>query len=280
MGKSFLPRLHSETPKVTFCIRTPDAPSAGIIAYLTPAKGRQGKTKRIFDEKIRGAAHKSLQKCYNVCVRVKNTKLPVPTIQRYPVYLRVLRKAMNAGMKYVSGAMMAEQLGIDGVLTRKDLAKTGVVGRPRLGYPAKTLYEAMRRALGWHQNTKAALIGVGSLGSALAGYDGFAEQNLSIAVAFDADAAIAGRTVNGIKVRPMRELAELIASMEIKIALLSVPDFAAQECADALVAAGIRGILNFTSVVLNAPAKIRIENVDIAQALAVLSHSIDNLPEA
>lgn len=208
-------------------------------------------------------------------VRRKSTRLPTPTVQRYPVYLRVLKKMMDAGMKYVSGAMMADSLGMDGVLTRKDLALTGVVGRPRIGYPARELSQAIVRELGWDRETRAAVIGAGSLGSALAGYAGFVEQNLSIAVAFDSDQAIAGRTIHGIKVRPMNELGELVKSMSLKIGLLTVPDGAAQECADALVAAGIKGILNFTAVSLNVPKSVKVQNVDIAQALALLSHSIE-----
>ena len=76
--------------------------------------------------------------------------------------------------------MLAERLGLDPVLTRKDLAMAGVPGRPRRGYPAGELRAAINRALGWDSATDAVLVGAGSLGSALLGYAGFKEQNLSI----------------------------------------------------------------------------------------------------
>ncbi len=179
-----------------------------------------------------------------------------------------------AGDLYVSSFVLAERLGMDAVLVRKDLAMAGVPGKPRRGYPAQELSEAINRALGWDNATDAAIVGAGSLGRALLGYSGFEEQNLSIVVAFDADPKMLGATVHGVKVRPMEDLPRLVKRMKLKLAILTVPTMAAQECADALVAAGVQGILNFTSIRLNVPDGVIVQNVDLAQPLAVLSHAI------
>ena len=204
----------------------------------------------------------------------KSNPLPLPTIRRYPIYLRAIKAKIAGGDLTVSSAVLAEELGLDPVLTRKDLAMTGVSGKPRRGYPAKELCDAINRALGWDNDIDAALVGVGSLGKALLGYSGFEEQNLSIAVAFDADPALAHESFHGVKVRPMDELAALVKRLKIQLAILTVPTSAAQGCADALVAAGIRGILNFAPIQLNVPRGVTVQNVDIAQSLAVLSHTI------
>ncbi len=204
----------------------------------------------------------------------KSNPLPLPTIRRYPIYLRAIKAKIAGGDLTVSSAVLAEELGLDPVLTRKDLAMAGVSGKPRRGYPAKELCDAINRALGWDNDTDAALVGVGSLGKALLGYSGFEEQNLSIAVAFDADPALANASFHGVKVRPMDELAALVRRLKIQLAILTVPTSAAQGCADALVAAGIRGILNFAPIQLNVPRGVTVQNVDIAQSLAVLSHTI------
>ena len=119
--------------------------------------------------------------------------LPLPTIRRYPAYLRLIRERMAAGDEEISSAALAAALGIDPVLARKDIAMMGIPGRPRWGYPARELVEAIQRALGWDNATDAALVGCGSLGHALVGYGGFAEQHLSIVVAFDADSHFRGR---------------------------------------------------------------------------------------
>ena len=133
----------------------------------------------------------------------KTNPLPLPTIRRYPIYLRAIKAKIAGGDLTVSSAVLAEELGLDPVLTRKDLAMTGVSGKPRRGYPAKELCDAINRALGWDNDTDAALVGVGSLGKALLGYSGFEEQNLSIAVAFDANPSLANASFHGVKVRPM-----------------------------------------------------------------------------
>lgn len=206
--------------------------------------------------------------------------LPLPTIQRYPTYLRCIKEMVAAGETHVSSAVVARKLGLDAVLTRKDLAMAGVTGTPRRGYPAHALEQAMNRALGWHDPTDAVLVGVGSLGNALLGYGGFREQNLSIVAAFDADPALSGTTRHGVAIRPVTELARVAKRLRVTLGILTVPPAAAQECADALVSAGIRGVWNFTNVHLDVPDGVVVQSVDLAQSLAVLSHAIGNLRRA
>ncbi|MCR5414588.1 MAG: redox-sensing transcriptional repressor Rex [Kiritimatiellae bacterium] len=204
----------------------------------------------------------------------KTNPLPFPTIRRYPIYLRAIKARIARGEFRVSSAALAEELKFDPVLTRKDLAMSGMSGRPRLGYPAMALCDAINRALGWDSETDAVLVGVGSLGSALLGYTGFEEQNLSIAAAFDNNNAIIGDTIHGVKVHPMEEMPKLVAGLKVKIGILTVPTFAAQTCANELIKSGIKGILNFCPVMLDAPSYVTVQNVDLAQSLAVLSHVI------
>jgi redox-sensing transcriptional repressor len=202
------------------------------------------------------------------------TGLPLPTIRRYPIYLRVIKAMIAAGDLHISSAVLADRLGLDPVLTRKDLAMAGVPGKPRRGYPAHELCEAINRSLGWDNATDAVLVGVGSLGMALLGYSGFEEQNLSIAVAFDTDTSKINGKFHGVKVRHMEDLPRLVSRLQIKIGILTVPTSAAQECADKLVKAGIKGIWNFSPIQLEVPSGIIVQNVDLAQSLGVLSHAI------
>ena len=178
-----------------------------------------------------------------------STGFPLPTIRRYPIYLRTIKSMIAAGELHISSAVLAERLGLDPVLTRKDLAMAGVPGKPRRGYPSRELCEAINRSLGWDSATDAVLIGAGSLGMALLGYSGFEEHNLSIVAAFDADNSKIGAKFHGVKVRPMEDLPRLVP-------------------------AGIKGIWNFSSIQLEVPESIIVQNVDLAQSLGVLSHSI------
>ena len=174
----------------------------------------------------------------------------------------------------MSSAALARELDIDPVKLRKDLAMAGEPGTPRRGYPAKELFDAMNRALGWNNTIDAALVGVGSLGRALLGYQGFKELNLSIAVAFDSSPAIIGTDCHGIQVWDTAALTQTVRRLKLKLGILTVPNAAAQTCADQLVAAGIRGIWNFTAVQLSVPQGIKVQRVDLAASLAVLSHAI------
>lgn len=201
-------------------------------------------------------------------------RLPLPTIRRYPVYLRAIKSMIAAGELHISSAVLAEKLGLDPVLTRKDLAMAGVPGKPRRGYPSHELCAAINRSLGWDNATDAILVGVGSLGMALLGYSGFEEQNLSIAVAFDTDPGKVNAKFHGVKVRHMEDLPRLVSRLQIKIGILTVPTSAAQECADKLVSAGIKGIWNFSPIKLDTPADVIVQNVDLAESLGVLSHAI------
>jgi redox-sensing transcriptional repressor len=207
----------------------------------------------------------------------KPNSIPLPTIRRYPIYLRAIQAKIAGGELFVSSAALAEELGFDPVLSRKDLAMAGIPGKPRRGYPARELFEAINRALGWDSPIEAALIGVGSLGSALLGYSGFEEQNLSISAAFDTNPEIIGKRVHGVKVRPVEDFAPLVQKLNLSIGIITVPSSKAQECADYLIQSGIRAIWNFAPIQLSVPQGITVQNVDLAQSLAVLSHSITNL---
>ena len=200
--------------------------------------------------------------------------LPLPTIRRYPAYLREIRAMIQRGEQHVSSAVLAEKLGLDQVLTRKDLAMAGVPGKPRCGYPAKKLEAAVVHALGWDNATDAILVGTGSLGQALLGYRGFAEHNLSISVAFDAAPEKIQKEIHGVMVRSMKDLPALVKRLQIRLGILTVPRAAAQTCASAMVEAGITGIWNFTTEQLEVPEDVIIQNVDLAESLAVLSHAI------
>lgn len=204
----------------------------------------------------------------------QTSNFPLPTIRRYPIYLRAIKSMIAAGELHISSAVLADMLGLDPVLTRKDLAMAGVPGKPRRGYPSRELCEAINRSLGWDNATDAVLIGAGSLGMALLGYSGFEEQNLSIVAAFDSNPAKISKKFHGVKVRPMEDLARLVRRLQVKIGILTVPNAAAQECADLLVAAGIKGIWNFSPIQLELPESVLVQNVDLAQSLGVLSHTI------
>ena len=80
-------------------------------------------------------------------------------LQRLPLYLRVLREWAREGNAYASGAALAAALGIESVVVRKDLARTGVRGTPRVGFPIAQLIAVLERLTGADAEMTAVLAG-------------------------------------------------------------------------------------------------------------------------
>lgn len=198
----------------------------------------------------------------------------VPTLKRLPLYLRLLRKMKENGNEYASGAVVARELGLDPIVVRKDLAITGAVGRPRLGFQMDEIITSIEEFLGWSNTTDAFLVGVGNLGTALLGYQGFEQHGLRIVAAFDADPKIVGKKVHGKTVLDIKKLPALAKRMHVQIGIITVTASVAQGVADAMVEGGIRGIWNFTPAKLHVPDHVILQREDLASTLAVLSHRL------
>jgi redox-sensing transcriptional repressor len=197
--------------------------------------------------------------------------VPEATVARLATYLRVLSSIAERGVGTVSSEELAAAAGVNSAKLRKDLSFLGSYGIRGVGYEVGTLTEQISRALGLNVHRSVALIGVGNLGQALAGYAGFASRGFRVAALVDADPARIGQTVRGLEVRDVADLAEIVAELGITIAVLAVPATAAQDVCDQLVDAGVTSILNFAPVVLNVPSHVDLRKVDLAAELQILS---------
>lgn len=201
-------------------------------------------------------------------------------MKRLPAYLQLLRALQGEGREYVSGTVLATTHNLEPVIVRKDLAVTGAIGTPRLGFKVANLIVAIEQFLGWDHQAKAVLAGVGNLGSALLGYRGFENYGLRIAGAFDQDPAKVGTWVHGRRIMPVSQLTSFVRRGNIHLGILAVPSEAAQATADLMVTAGIRGIWNFAPVKLMVPDSVVTHKEDLAEGLAVLSHRLlHSLPQ-
>jgi len=163
---------------------------------------------------------------------------------------------------------------------RKDIGYLGSPGQPGVGYKVPELIRAIREGLGINREWRTVLVGVGNLARALLRYQGFREQGFEIVGLFDADPQKLGLRVDGLTVQPMSALPAVVAGADAELALMTVPAEAAQDVADALVASGVRGILNFAPAVLRLPSKVRLVNVDLAIQLEQLAFQVQlgNIP--
>jgi redox-sensing transcriptional repressor len=185
--------------------------------------------------------------------------------------LRRLEELLREGTPKVSSGQLGDALGVTDAQVRKDLAYLGNLGHPGIGYPTQDLIAAIRRALGIDREWAVALVGVGNLARALLRYRGFAQRGFRIVAMFDTDPAKIGQQVEGARIHSPSEMTAVVAASGAELGLLAVPSESAQAMADALVSAGIRGILNFAPVVLRLPPEVSLVSVDLTVQLEQLA---------
>lgn len=206
--------------------------------------------------------------------------IPRPTVQRLSLYLRQLDLASEGGDRAISSMTLARAFGFTDAQVRRDLACLGQVGRPGVGYCPAELAQRIRETLSLNRTRNIAIVGAGKIGAALMGYPRFARGGFRITAAFDADPSRCGTEISGTKVESLDRLELVIRESGVEIAVLAVPGDAAQEVAERLVEAGIKGILNFAPVPLQVP--VPVEPIDLSRSLEQLAFDItsqDALPE-
>ncbi len=190
---------------------------------------------------------------------------------RLSLYLRRLEVLLGEGTTRVSSSLLGEALGVNDAQVRKDLALLGNLGQPGIGYDAPELVVAIRRTLGIDRAWPTVLVGVGNLARALLHYRGFAERGFRVLALFDTDPTKVGQRVEGLWVHAVTDIAPIVAATRAELGILTVPSETSQAVANGLVAAGIRGILNFAPGVLRLPPGIAHVTVDLTFQLEQLA---------
>jgi len=175
------------------------------------------------------------------------------------------------GQQSVSSRNLADFLGINPWQIRKDFSYFGGFGTPGVGYNTEKLIKQINKILKLDVAHKAALVGVGNLGSAVLAYPGFKIYGFDIVAAFDTDPKKIGRKVKNITIEDVSNL-QTLKKQKISLAIIAVPSDAAQQTADALVKAGVKGILNFSPCYITVPKKVKVTTIDIAMDLARLPY--------
>lgn len=197
--------------------------------------------------------------------------IPEATVARLAGYLRVLTSAAVHGT-VISSESLAREAGVNPANLRRDLSYLGTFGVRGVGYDVAELTGEITTALGAHQSHRVALVGLGNLGQALAGHSGFGGgRGFSLAALFDADPQRIGIEAGGLTVQDVRELIPVCAERSISIGVITTPAAAAQQVADALVAAGVRSILNFAPQQLDVPTGVEVRRVDLGLELQMLA---------
>jgi redox-sensing transcriptional repressor len=202
------------------------------------------------------------------------SRIPRPTAKRLSLYLRELEARAGDDEQTISSRQLGGALGLSDAQVRKDLALFGQFGHPGVGYNVGELTERLRQILRSDRTWKAAVIGAGKLGRALIGYERFARKGFEFVAIFDKDPAVVGQAIAGLTVRSMSDLPRLARELGIELGIVTVPPEAAQEVTEALIQAGVLGILNFAPVRLDVHDQVVVRSVDFSVALEQLAFQV------
>jgi len=197
-------------------------------------------------------------------------RLPETAITRLSIYRRALER-LAAGHTYVSSARLSAITGFTAAQIRRDLAHFGQFGVPGTGYEVRALQMQLSRILGAGRSWRVALVGVGSLGSALLAYRAFQEQGFRVVAAFDNDLVKVGKRWEGIEIEHASRISGLCRELGVEIGVVTVPARAAQEAVSSLVAGGVKAILNFAPHRVEVPEGVRLRSVDLSVEMEALA---------
>ena len=197
-------------------------------------------------------------------------KIPASSIPRISLYYRELLSLKDAAV--ISSQELASRTGYTAAQIRKDLTYFGQFGIPGYGYPVKVLKNELSKILGIDKDWDVAIIGAGNLGSALLAYRGFRGQGFNIKYAFDNDRKKINKLKQGIKIKDTGELEKVIRSKKIDMAIVAVPQAAAQTVIDRLISSGIKAIFNFAPIRPKVPDDVEVLNIDLSMELGRLTY--------
>ena len=208
---------------------------------------------------------------------IDKTKIPQATARRLPLYYRFLESLQSSGKYRVSSSELSDAVKVDSATIRRDFSYFGALGKKGYGYNVNYLLSFFRETLDQDAITKVALVGVGNLGTALLNYNFSKSNNTRIEMAFDIAEDKVGQKIGSVPIYHLNDLAEFTKN-EVDVAILTVPAPAAQNIADQLVEAGIKGILNFTPARISVPENIRIHHIDLSVELQSLIYFLRHYP--
>ncbi|GGJ30468.1 redox-sensing transcriptional repressor Rex [Deinococcus roseus] len=180
----------------------------------------------------------------------QSLNIPSAAISRLVTYLRILEKLESQGINRTSSNDLAERAQVSAFQVRKDLAYFGRFGTRGMGYTVAVLKRELRRILGLTRPWNVVIMGMGRLGQAIAHYPGASDYEFSFVGLFDPDPNKVGLQIRNMEVMHPDHLRDFVRSHQVDMGFIAVPADRAQDVAQTLVEAGIKGILNFAPVVI------------------------------
>jgi redox-sensing transcriptional repressor len=201
-------------------------------------------------------------------------KLPGKTVERLSEYRRTLLECLGEKRNFIFSHDLAARLHITAVQVRRDLMLIGYSSVLRKGYDVKELIDTIGRIIDSSETMNVAIIGIGNLGRAVAGYFKGKRSKLNLVASFDNDSQKVNKVISGVKCYPYADIEKKLKELDIRIAILTVPPDFAREITEELVRFGIKGVLNFTTIPLNVPSGIYLEEYDMITSIEKVAYFV------
>jgi len=202
--------------------------------------------------------------------------LPEKTVERLSEYRRTLYKCLDDGKNYIFSHELANLHNITAVQVRRDIMFIGYTTSNRKGYNVQELIRVIGKIIDPQEVLNVAVIGLGNLGKAISTYFIGKRPQLNLLATFDLDPKKIGNKIEEVECFSIDRLREIIINKNISIGILTVPTYSAQDMAKVLIQAGIKGILNFTTVTLNVPETIYLEEYDMITSMEKVAYFVKN----
>lgn len=201
-------------------------------------------------------------------------KLPGKTVERLSEYRRTLLDCLREKKNFIFSHDLAARLHITAVQVRRDLMLIGYASVQRKGYDVRELIDTIGKIIDSTQMLNVAIIGIGNLGRAVAGYFKGKRSKLNMVASFDNDPQKVNKVISGVKCYSYNDIERVMKELDIRIAILTTPPDFAREITEDMVRYGIRGILNFTTIPLNVPSDVYLEEYDMITSMEKVAYFV------
>jgi len=201
-------------------------------------------------------------------------KLPGKTVERLSEYRRTLLECLNEKKNFIFSHDLAARLHITAVQVRRDLMLIGYSSVQRKGYDVRELIDKIGSIIDSGESLNVAIIGIGNLGRAVASYFKGKRSKLNLVASFDTDPQKINKVISGVKCYPHNEMEKVFKELNIRIAIITVPPDYAREISEEAVRFGIKGILNFTTIPLNVPSWVFLEEYDMITSIEKVAYFV------
>ena len=209
----------------------------------------------------------------------KQAKISNAVIKRLPRYRRYLRELQKKGVDKISSNEFSSLIGYTASQIRQDLNNFGGFGQQGYGYSVDSLYNEIGAILGLDKRYKMVIVGAGNLGQAIVNHTYYYKSGFIVSAIFEVNPKLIGLKINDIEVMDYEDIVEYVEENEIDIGIICTTKEAAQEVADKLCFAGVKGLWNFAPVDIETPSHVAIENVHITDSLYSLAYHINGAQE-